>query len=66
MKYTILIFNLKTMKRERKNFRKEESANSFFETRKNKNAGNLVCQPTERLFIYRNEWNTEICVQKMY
>ncbi len=66
MKYTIIIFNLKSMKRERKNFPTEEAANSFFETRKNRNVGNLVCQPTEKMFTYQNEWNTQICIQKMY
>ncbi len=66
MKYTIIIFNLKSMKRERKEFSTEEAANSFFEARKNRNAGSLVCQPTEKVFTYRNEWNTQIHVQKMY
>ena len=61
---TIVIFNTKSMKRERKNFQTEEKANAYFESKKAK--VNLVCEPREKYFTYRNEWGTRIFVQKMY
>ena len=63
---TIIIFNSKSLKRERKTFKTEELANAFYAKKFEKNRNNLVCEPREKYFTYRNEWNTEIFVKKMY
>ncbi len=63
---TVLVFNQKSLKRERKNFRTEAEADAFYAKKFEKNKENLVCEPREKYFTYVNEWNTRIMVQKMY
>lgn len=61
---TILIFNERTMKRERKNFKTEDEANAYYERKKSRVT--LACEPSERVFSYVNEWGNRMLVQKMY
>lgn len=61
---TIIVFNTKSMRRERKNFKTQKQADQWFETKKSNVS--LVCPPTEKNFTYRNEWGTMMHVQKMY
>ena len=62
--FTIIIFNEKSLRRERKNFRTQEKADKWFEDKKKR--VNLVCEPREKYFTYVNDWNTKLFVQKMY
>lgn len=59
-----IIFNLHSMKRERKNFETQEKADAYFENKKAK--VNLACTPTDKVFTYVNEWGNRTMVQKMY
>lgn len=58
------IFNQKSLKIERKGFRTIEMANEFYNKRMAK--VQLVCEPTERCFSYKNQNGNLIQVQKMY
>jgi hypothetical protein len=62
--YTVLIFNERAMKRERKNFSTQEKADAYYEQRKSKVT--LACPAREKFFCYRNEWGNMMHVQKMY
>lgn len=62
--YTILIFNESSMKRERKNFKTQEKADAYYESRKSKVT--TLFPPKEKWFSYRNDWGNTIMVQKMY
>lgn len=61
---TIVIFNEKSLRRERKNFSSREKADKWFEDKKSR--ANLVCEPREKHFTYVNDWGTHLMVQKMY
>ena len=61
---TIIIFNLHSMKRERKNFETQEKADAYFKNKKAKVS--LACPPTDKVFTYVNEWGNRTMVQKMY
>ena len=62
--YTVMIFNERSMKRERKNFKTQEQADAYYEGRKAKVT--LACPEREKYFSYRNEWGNLMMVQKMY
>ena len=60
----IVIFNTKSLKRERKSFKSQQEADEWFEEKKS--SVNLVCEPREKYFTYVNDWGTRLMVQKMY